>query len=152
LIGGLPHDGRIVAALGLVMAVLWVTEALPLPVTALLPVTLLPVLTGRRARIPHAPRAYADPPIFLLMGGLLIALAMEHWGLHRRIALRLVLLVGTRPRVMVIGFMIATAFLSLWMSNTATTVMMMPIAISVIALVRQELARSAPDQLPPPNQ
>ncbi|HEX7010176.1 MAG TPA: DASS family sodium-coupled anion symporter [Phycisphaeraceae bacterium] len=152
LTSGLPHDGRIVAALGLFMAVLWVTEALPLPVTALLPVTFLPVLTGGRISIAQAALPYADPLIFLFMGGFMIALAMERWGLHRRIALRLVLLVGTRPTVMVIGFMIATAFLSLWMSNTATTVMMTPIAISVIALVRQELARSAPDQLPPPNQ
>ncbi|MFW5947313.1 MAG: SLC13 family permease [Gemmatimonadota bacterium] len=121
------------AAVGLLMAVWWVTEALPIPATALLPLALFPLLDV--GPIGDAAAPYAHPIIFLFMGGFMIARAMERWGLHHRIALGVVAAVGTRPHRIVLGFMTATAFLSLWVSNTATAVMMMPIGLSVIGLV-----------------
>lgn len=132
-------QGRMVAAIGVFMAVLWVTEALPIAATALLPVALLPLMTGGAIPVARATAPYANDVIFLFMGGFMLALAMERWGLHRRIALCIMLLVGTRPASLVAGFMIASALLSMWVSNTATVVMMLPIATSVIALVRQEI-------------
>lgn len=134
-VGGLAQPGRVVAAVGVLMAVFWVTEALPIAATALLPLALLPVCSGGAITIQETAAPYAHKLIFLFMGGFLIALALEHWGLHRRIALRTLLLVGTRPTSLVAGFMTATAFLSMWVSNTATVVMMLPIGMSVIALV-----------------
>ncbi len=129
----LSADGRVVAAVAILMAVWWVTEAIPLPATALLPMVLLPALTG--LAIADATSPYADPIIFLFMGGFLIAIAMQKWDLHRRIALLTLRRVGTSPRRIVLGMMIATAFLSMWVSNTATTLMMLPIALSVLSLV-----------------
>ncbi|MDX1675131.1 MAG: DASS family sodium-coupled anion symporter [Longimicrobiales bacterium] len=122
------------AAVGLLMAVWWVTEAIPIPATALLPLVLFPVLDVTGIGDTAAP--YASPIIFLFMGGFMIAAAMQRWQLHRRIALTVVHALGTRPHRLVLGFMLATAFLSMWVSNTATAVMMMPIGLSVIGLVR----------------
>nr|NIP82090.1 anion transporter [Gemmatimonadota bacterium]NIQ57742.1 anion transporter [Gemmatimonadota bacterium]NIU77903.1 anion transporter [Gammaproteobacteria bacterium]NIX47004.1 anion transporter [Gemmatimonadota bacterium]NIY11367.1 anion transporter [Gemmatimonadota bacterium] len=121
------------AAVGLLMAVWWVTEAIPIPATALLPLVLFPLLEIAPVRDAAGP--YANPIIFLFMGGFMIALAMQRWELHRRIALSVVVALGTRPTRLVLGFMVATAFLSMWVSNTATAVMMMPIGLSVIGLV-----------------
>lgn len=138
---GLNEDGRATAAISVLMAVWWMTESLPLPVTALLPLVLFPlagVLTTDEAAAP-----YADKNIFLFMGGFLIALAVERWNLHRRIALLVVLAVGTSPRKLVGGVMLATALLSMWMSNTATTAMMLPIGMSLVALLRQQLHASS---------
>ncbi len=116
------------------MIIWWMTEAVPLPVTALVPLVLFPVLdvfsTGEAA----AP--YASPIVFLFMGGFLIALAMEKRNLHRRIALNIINITGTHANGIILGFMIATAFLSMWISNTATTVMMLPIALSVVDLLQ----------------
>ena len=142
VIGGLSHSGRAVAAVGVLMAVLWVTEALPIPATALLPIALIPLVTGGAVTIKEATSPYASDLIFLFMGGFLLALGMQQWGLHRRFALHTILLVGTRPTRLVGGFMAAAALLSMWVSNTATVVMMLPIALSVIELVRRELRRS----------
>jgi solute carrier family 13 (sodium-dependent dicarboxylate transporter), member 2/3/5 len=121
------------AAVGLFMACWWITEAVPIPATALLPLLLFPLLDI----LPIGPTAapYSNPIIFLFLGGFVIALAMERHGLHRRIALRVVSAVGVHPPVLVLGFMIATAFLSMWVSNTATVVMMLPIGLSVVQLV-----------------
>ena len=130
---GMEPGAWYTAAVGLLMAVWWVTEAIPIPATALLPLVLFPLLDVAPIRDAAAP--YANPIIFLFMGGFMIAQAMQRWGLHRRIALSLVNALGTRPHRLVLGFMLATAFLSMWVSNTATTVMMMPIGLSVIALV-----------------
>ena len=131
------------------MAMLWVTEALPIPATALLPIALFPLLTGGAISVRSATAPYAHDLIFLFMGGFLLALAMQQWGLHRRIALRTILLVGTKPVMLVGGFMLASAFLSMWVSNTATVVMMLPIAMSVVELVRRELVRTPdPDAEP----
>ncbi|GAG02847.1 unnamed protein product, partial [marine sediment metagenome] len=148
VIGGLGHAGRAVAAGAVLMAVLWVTEALPLAVTALLPIVLFPICTGGEVTIKAATAPYGHELIFLFMGGFMIALAMQRWGLHRRIALHTVLLIGTKPVSIVAGFMLATAFLSMWISNTATTVMMLPIALSVIELVRREMRETGDPNLP----
>lgn len=117
------------AAVALWMVIWWLSQAVPLPVTALLPVMLFPALEIRGPRAAAAP--YANPVIFLFMGGFMLALALERWALHRRIALAIIRVVGTRPHAVVAGFMAAAAFLSMWISNTATAVMMVPIALSV---------------------
>ena len=142
LIGGLSHPGRAVAAVGILMATLWVTEALPIAATALIPIALFPLLTGGVVTVKSATAPYAHELIFLFLGGFMLALAMQQWGLHRRIALHTILLVGTRPVRLVGGFMLASAFLSMWVSNTATVVMMLPIAMSVVELVRRGLHRA----------
>ena len=127
------------AATGVLMGVLWLTEALPVAVTSLLPLVAIPLLTGGDIGIARVAAPYANPNIFLFLGGFMIALSMQTWGLHRRMALHIILRVGSRPDRLVLGFMVASAFLSMWISNTATTVMMLPIALSVIDLVRQRL-------------
>lgn len=132
---GLSLPGWRAAGVGLVMALLWITEALPIPVTALLPLVLFPLLGIASMKDTSAP--YADPVIFLFMGGFMLSLAMQRWNLHKRIALGIVSRVGSRPSSIVLGFLIATAFLSMWVSNAATAVMMLPIAISVAELMRE---------------
>jgi sodium-dependent dicarboxylate transporter 2/3/5 len=118
------------------------TEAVPLPATSLLPIALFPLLGV--VSIEDATAPYASELIFLFMGGFMLALAMQRWGLHRRIALLTVRAVGTSPVRVIGGFMIATAFLSMWVSNTATTVAMLPIGLSVLVLVLGE-ERSRPE-------
>ncbi|WOF17112.1 SLC13/DASS family transporter [Methanoplanus sp. FWC-SCC4] len=128
-----PIDAKYVAAGTLLMVIWWVTEAIPIQATALLPVVIFPllgVLTPAEACAP-----YADKIIFLFMGGFIIAMSMQRWGLHERIALHIIDRVGTSPRMLVLGFMVATAFLSMWISNTATAMMMVPIAIAIIATI-----------------
>jgi sodium-dependent dicarboxylate transporter 2/3/5 len=118
------------AAVALLMAIWWITDAIPLAATALLPLLLYPtlgIMTGKET----AP-VYFNYIIFLFIGGFLIALAMERWNLHRRIALAIITFVGSRPSQLVLGFMIATAFLSMWISNTATSIMMLAISLAVI--------------------
>jgi sodium-dependent dicarboxylate transporter 2/3/5 len=126
------------------MIIWWITEAVPIFATALIPMTLLPIL--RIFSITESTAPYANPIIFLFMGGFLIALAMEKWNLHKRIALTLITLTGTQANGIVLGFMLATFFLSMWISNTATTVMMLPIAMSVIALLIHELGLDKDDK------
>jgi sodium-dependent dicarboxylate transporter 2/3/5 len=111
----------------------WVTEAVPFPVTALLPLILFPLLGIMSMSQAAAP--YASPIIFLFMGGFFIALALEKHRLHERIALNLIRVTGTSGNGIILGFMMATAFISMWISNTATAMMMMPIALSVVKLV-----------------
>jgi len=139
---GLSDAGRATAAVGCLMAVLWLTEAMPLAATALLPVVLFP-LTGVLS-IRDAAAPYAREYLFLFMGGFMLALAMERWGLHRRIALVTVLAVGTSPGRLVGGFMLASAGLSMWISNTATTIMMLPIGMSVITLLSDRIGSTQP--------
>ena len=129
------------AAVAALMATWWVTEAIPIPATALLPLVLLPLLGI--APIAAAAAPYANEVIFLFLGGFVIAAALEACGLHRRMALVIIAAVGTRPVRLVFGFMAATAFLSMWVSNTATVVMMLPIAASVIALVDERCGSEA---------
>jgi len=118
------------------MAFWWLTEALPVAVTALLPLILFPVLGLFDFKTAAAP--YAHPLIFLFLGGFIIARAIETWNLHRRIALAIVRAFGTRPDFLIAGFMLATATLSMWVSNTATTVMMLPIALSIIGVLNEK--------------
>ena len=126
------------AAVAAWMAIWWLTEAVPIPVTALLPLVLFPLVGAGDVREAAAP--YANPIIFLFMGGFLIALAMERCDLHRRVALHLLARVGSRPAPLIGGFMVATAFLSMWVSNTAVTLMMLPIGVSVIRIAGDETA------------
>ena len=128
------HAIRVIAVAAW-LVVWWMTEAVPLSVTALLPLVLFPLLGIFSIQESAAP--YASPIVFLFMGGFIIALAMEKRNLHRRIALNLIRLTGTDANGIILGFMLATAFLSMWISNTATTVMMLPIAVSVIDLLRE---------------
>lgn len=144
---GLAPEAWRVAATATLMALWWVTEAVPIPVTGLLPLALFPPLGV--ASMGEAAAPYADPLIFLFLGGFLVALGLERWNLHRRIALGVVGLVGVRPASLVGGFMLATAFLSMWVSNTATAVMMLPIGLSVIALLRQDGEVAAHDGFAP---
>ncbi|ARQ97919.1 DASS family sodium/dicarboxylate symporter [Campylobacter lanienae NCTC 13004] len=123
----------IVAAVAVLMGIWWMTEAIALPATALLPMVLFPILGVDTFKNAAAP--YASDTIYLFMGGFILALAMQKWNLHTRIALGIVLLVGTSPRRLVAGFMIATGFMSMWVSNTATAVMMLPVGLSVLHLV-----------------
>lgn len=131
---GLTEAGWRTASIGLLMAIWWLTEAIPIPVTALIPLILFPLVNV--VPMEEAAGPYANPLIFLFMGGFIIALGMQTWNLHRRIALRIVSFVGVKPSSIVIGFMIASAFLSMWVSNTATALMMLPIGLSIITLAR----------------
>lgn len=130
---GMSADAWSVVAVGALMAIWWASEAVPVPATALLPLVLFPVLGI--AEISKAAAPFANPLVFLFLGGFLIALAMQRWRLHQRIALGILSRVGGRPDALVAGFMVATAFLSMWISNTATTMMMLPIAVSVLHVV-----------------
>jgi sodium-dependent dicarboxylate transporter 2/3/5 len=122
------------------IATWWICESIPIPATSLLPVVLFP-LTGALATSKVTP-SYANHLVFLFMGGFMIALAMEKWNLHKRIALAIILLIGGGPKRIILGFMVATAFLSMWISNTATTMMMTPIGLAVIlqfaAIIQRE--------------
>ena len=124
-----------VLGVGTWMVIWWVTEATPIAVAALLPIVVFPALGV--FDLSHATAPYASPIIFLFMGGFFLALGLEEYGLHKRIALNLVKLTGTSANGIIFGFMLATGFLSMWISNTASTIMMLPIAVTVINLIRQ---------------
>ena len=127
---GLNAQATSTAGVALLMATWWITEAIPIPATALLPLILFPIFQIMNAK--DVAMRYADQNIFLFMGGFFVAMAMQRWKLHRRIALHIVRFLGTSPRRIVLGFMCATAFLSMWISNTATAMMMFPIGLAVI--------------------
>jgi sodium-dependent dicarboxylate transporter 2/3/5 len=128
--GDLNPSAMRMAAVAALMAVWWITEVIPIPATALLPLPLFPLLGILSAR--ETPLSYADRMIYLFFGGFLIAIAMQKVGLHRRIALHIIRVIGGSPSRLVLGFMVASAFLSLWISNTATTMMMLPIGMAVV--------------------
>lgn len=136
----LSVEGQRVIAIATWMLTWWISEAVQLPVTALLPIVLLPLL-GIVSDIGEATAPYANPIIFLFMGGFMIALALEKWNLHRRMALNIVQFTGTKADGILLGFMLATAFLSMWISNTATAVMMLPIATSMVKILRDSYGK-----------
>jgi sodium-dependent dicarboxylate transporter 2/3/5 len=132
---GLTREAWLVAAAAVLMAVWWITEAAPLPATALLPIALFPLLGVMDAKV--VATAYGDRNIWLFAGGFFIAMAMQKWNLHSRIALNITAAVGLAPNRLVLGFMVATAVLSMWISNTATTLMVLPIGLAVIDQVEK---------------
>lgn len=125
----------IAAAVAILMGIWWMSEAVTLAVTALLPLVLFPILGADTFKNVAAP--YANDTIFLFMGGFILALAMQKWNLHTRIAIAIVLMVGTSPRRLVAGFMLATGFITMWVNNTATAIMMLPVGLSVLHLVEK---------------
>ena len=127
---GMTAEAKYTLASTIWIAVWWVTEAIPIPVTSLLPLIFLPAFGV--SKIPPVADAYINPIIFLFIGGFMLALAMEKWNLHRRIALNIIYSLGANSQMLVLGFMVATAFLSMWISNTATTLMMVPIALAIV--------------------
>lgn len=134
---GLSEAGWRTAGIVAVMALLWMTEAIPIPVTALLPLVLFPLFGV--APITETAAPYANPVIYLFLGGFLLALGLQRWNLHKRVAFWIVGCTGSRASHVLAGFMAATAFLSMWINNSATTVMMLPMAVSVAALFREHL-------------
>lgn len=122
-------SAALVAAVATTMAVLWITEAIPLAVTALFPLFLFPLLGVCSTE--QAALGYAAPPIFLFMGGFMLARLVEVTGLHRRLAISVIVAMGDRPKRLVLGFMVTAAFLSMWISNTATTLVLLPVVLAV---------------------
>jgi len=139
-----PEVGHM-AAIAALMAILWISEAIPLAATALIPIILFPltgVLDG-----PSTTKAYVNSIIFLFIGGFLIALSMERWNLHRRIALNIINAIGKRADLLILGFMAASGFLSMWISNTATAVMMLPIGLAIILKMEEEFGKERSKKL-----
>lgn len=133
---GMSVNAWLITGLTCWMALWWITEPVPIPVTAMLPIVIVPLISLDTIGNVTAP--YAHPLIFLFLGGFMLSIAMERWNLHKRIALLTMLLVGTKPSQQIAGIMLVTAFLSMWMSNTATAVMMLPIGLSVIAMQQEQ--------------
>ena len=132
---GLSETGWLTAAVGILMAVWWATEAVPIAVTALLPIVVFPLLGIATIQDTTAP--YANKVIYLFLGGFIVAFAMQRWNLHRRIALTVLQHVGGNGRSLVGGFMLASAVISMWVMNTSTTMMLLPIAVSIIAVIHK---------------
>ena len=132
---GLPVSAWRLVAVTLTMAVLWFTQGLPVAATSLIPLCAYPLLGIQKADV--VSKSYIDSNIWLSLGGFIIALGIERWGLHRRMALHVLCRLGTSPRRLVLGFMIATCFVSMWISNTATTLMMMPIALALLRTLEE---------------
>ncbi len=132
----LSDEARTAAAVAVWMAVWWMTEAIPVYATALLPLTLFP-LTGV-ATVKQTAASYGHELVFLFLGGFVLALALERWGVHRRLALAVLGVVGNRPARVIGSFMLIAAFTSMWVTNTATTIMLLPVALSVLGLVQEQ--------------
>jgi sodium-dependent dicarboxylate transporter 2/3/5 len=139
-LGGMQAAAQKMAAITALMATWWMCESIPIPITSLLPIVLYPALGLMSATEATAP--FANQIIFLYMGGFIIALSMQRWHLHKRIAMHVIKLVGFSPARLVFGFMLATAILSAFVSNTATALMMMPIGLAVIMHVVDEAKKT----------
>ena len=139
---GLTAEQCWTAATVMLMATWWVTEPVPLWWTACLPLFVYPLIDI--APLFAVALQYIDPVNFLFLGGMLIAAAMQQWGLHRRIALAIIDSIGASPRRIVLGFMLGTAFISLWISNTATTMMMFPIGMAVLLKLNEQTGAEDP--------
>ncbi len=133
------HDAKLVAAVAILMSIWWITEAVPLAVTSLVPLILFP-LTGAISG-KQTSEAYINSTIFLFMGGFIIAIALEKWNLHKRIALTVISIFGKNPSQIVLGFMLATGFISMWISNTATALMIFPIGLAVLTKLENEFGK-----------
>ena len=134
-----PHAGKM-AAVAVLMAVWWITDAIPLFATAMLPLILLPLSGILKAD--DTAHLYVNSTIFLFIGGFMIALTMEKWSLHKRIALTIIRTIGGSAERIILGFMVAAAFLSMWISNTATAVMMVPIGMAIIIQMEEQFGAS----------
>ena len=132
----LNNKAWLTLGVAILMATWWLTEAIPLPATGLLPIVLFPLLGI--SSIKDTAQAFSHPIIFLFMGGFIIGLAMQHTGLHKRIAYYIISKFKSSPKSLVFGFMCATAFLSMWISNSATAIMMLPIALSIITVFKED--------------
>ncbi|PTI80288.1 anion transporter [Staphylococcus succinus] len=134
-ITGLDDAPRAVLAVTVFVATWWITEAIPIPATSLIPLVLLPLTGGTDEKV--ASSAYADPIVFMYMGGFIIALAIEKWSLHKRIAMTIISMMGSNSNRIILGTMIATSFISMWISNAATALMMLPIALALIQEIKE---------------
>ena len=133
------HNAKLVAAVAVLMSFFWITEAVPLAVTSLIPLILFPltgVISGSQVS-----GSYINSTIFLFMGGFIIAIAMEKWNLHKRIALNVINVFGKSPAKIVLGFMCAAGFISMWISNTATAVMILPIGLAILVKMEEEFGK-----------
>ena len=131
---GLSKPANAVLASAIWIAVWWITEALPIAATALLPIILFPLSGG--LNLEETTASYGHKYVFLYIGGFILAIAIEKWNLHKRIALNIIKIVGTNVVYIILGFMIATAFLSMWISNTATAVMILPIGMAIVSQLK----------------
>ncbi|WP_437227107.1 SLC13 family permease [Planctomicrobium sp. SH661] len=141
---GLTIEGQRLAAVTVMMAIFWVMQPIPIPATSLIPLALYPLLGILSAK--DVSKVYADPNVFLFLGGFLIAIAIERWNLHKRISLHIISRVGSSPRMIVFGFMLTTAVLSMWISNTAAALLMMPIGLALISTLKETLTNVTPDE------
>ncbi|MEM6343657.1 MAG: DASS family sodium-coupled anion symporter [Bacteroidota bacterium] len=135
---GLSSEANAVLACTLWIAVWWITEAIPIAVTSLLPIIMFPLTGG--LSLAETTASFGHRYIFLYIGGFILAIAIERWDLHRRIALNIIKLIGTDIKFIILGFMVATAFLSMWISNTATSVMMLPIGLAIVSQLKDNPA------------
>ena len=138
---GLPPEAKAILASTIWIATWWITEAIPIPATSLMPIILFPMTNG--LDVSATTSAYGNDTIFGFMGGFLIALTMEKWNLHKRLALSIISVIGTNTERIILGFMVATGFLSMWISNTATAMMMVPIGLAIIYQVSEALKDDA---------
>lgn len=133
------YSAKIVAATALLMAIYWITEVIPLSVTSLIPLIIFPITGVVSSK--DISQSYINSTIFLFMGGFIIAIAMEKWNLHKRIAMVIISKIGGSPSMLILGFMISASFISMWISNTATAVMLLPIGISIIVKLEEEFGK-----------
>jgi sodium-dependent dicarboxylate transporter 2/3/5 len=133
------YSAKIVAATALLMSIYWITEVIPLSVTSLIPLIIFPITGVVSSK--DISQSYINSTIFLFMGGFIIAIAMEKWNLHKRIAMVIISKIGGSPSMLILGFMISASFISMWISNTATAIMLLPIGISIIVKLEEEFGK-----------
>jgi len=133
------YSAKVVAATALLMSIYWITEVIPLSVTSLIPLIIFPITGVVSSK--DISQSYINSTIFLFMGGFIIAIAMEKWNLHKRIAMVIISKIGGSPSMLILGFMISASFISMWISNTATAVMLLPIGISIIVKLEEEFGK-----------
>lgn len=135
---GLSSEANAILAGTIWIAIWWITEAIPIAVTALLPIILFPLSGG--LSLSETTASYGHMYVFLYIGGFILAIAIEKWKLHKRIALTIIKIVGTNVNFIILGFMISTAFLSMWISNTASAVMILPVGMAIVSQLKDNPA------------